>query len=363
MGTTSSAHPSSAAFCCEDDEGGFDCCDVNNKRRGKLRTCHPGGSIDSHETLLGQTLSCGFDSSAPTAEEEALVSKYLDKLTMILDPNDSGFITGGDLLSLCERLESFQGSRSTVGLSKELRRQLSGNIPVGEALRFLEIWLQKCGYVDVISRAEVLRHMISESADMVLDDLIEKLFTIQDLNADGVLEETELVQLNKKVAMLHKGKHIDKAAVEERYRTLFRTKLDPDGSPVSLARYRQHIADELGLLDPDPVAQIAIMEQWLLEASFARSAFRDPSFHSLGDVPFLLLEGLKGQSGDGANSTHHDETTTQASSPRLQSPRGSPGRTRVPYPSEQGSSFSSVGELLDAFNLSFLSTASSKSGL
>lgn len=40
--------------------------------------------------------------------------------------------------------------------------------------------------------------------------LIAELFSLQDLNSDGFLDEEELVKLNEKIAMLHYGRDIDR---------------------------------------------------------------------------------------------------------------------------------------------------------
>jgi len=128
-----------------------------------------------------------------------------------------------------------------------------------------------------------------DASTMVLDRLIRQLFELQDLNGNGMLEEDELIQLNKKVAMLHRGKDTDTEEVKAKYQELFRTRLDPDGKPVCLQVFRGHIMDVLQAIDPSEVAQSYILEQWIAEADLARCSFQLPSFHSISDVPFLLV--------------------------------------------------------------------------
>lgn len=113
------------------------------------------------------------------------------------------------------------------------------------------------------------------------------LFSLHDLNGNGVLEESELVQLNSKVAMLHYGKDADLVAVKEKYRALFRDKLDPDGKPASYAVFRRYVLQVLDRLDPDPLAQEMIVEQFAAEARSARAVFHVPSFASSTDQSFL----------------------------------------------------------------------------
>mmetsp|Transcript_25124 Transcript_25124/g.66448 ORF Transcript_25124/g.66448 Transcript_25124/m.66448 type:complete len:256 (-) Transcript_25124:50-817(-) len=119
-----------------------------------------------------------------------------------------------------------------------------------------------------------------------LEAQIQELFRLHDLNANGVLEEEELVQLNAKVALLHYGRDVDMAAVKEKYRRLFREKLDPQGRPVPYAVFRRYVLTVLDGLDTDPVAQEMIVEQFAAEAKSARAVFHAPSFASSSDQSF-----------------------------------------------------------------------------
>lgn len=132
-------------------------------------------------------------------------------------------------------------------------------------------------------------HHAPNPVDQLVEELIEKLFHLQDLNDDGVLEELELIQLNKKIQILHYGQDIDKEEVRRRYREIFRANLDPEGEPVPLATFRRHTLAVLRGIDPDKYAQILILEQWIAEADLARESFQMPSMQSISDIPFLLL--------------------------------------------------------------------------
>jgi len=133
------------------------------------------------------------------------------------------------------------------------------------------------------------RLLKKDPIDQTLDELIENLFRIQDLNGDGVLDETELVQLNKKVAILHYGKDVDKEKLKTKYQDLFRSMLGPSGESVSQDAFRRYTLNVLRAQDRDKVAQSFILEQWISEAVSARYSFSIPSMQSISDVPFLLL--------------------------------------------------------------------------
>jgi len=120
-----------------------------------------------------------------------------------------------------------------------------------------------------------------------LDHLLRELFRLHDLNGNGLLEIEELVQLNSKVAMLHHGKDTDLLAVKAKYRSLFRERLDPDGKPVTYAKFRRYVTEVLDGMDPDPLAQEMIVEQFAAEARSARAVFHLPSFSSHADQAFL----------------------------------------------------------------------------
>eukprot|EP00408_Alexandrium_pacificum_P040266 CAMPEP_0171270588 /NCGR_PEP_ID=MMETSP0790-20130122/60787_1 /TAXON_ID=2925 /ORGANISM="Alexandrium catenella, Strain OF101" /LENGTH=447 /DNA_ID=CAMNT_0011739431 /DNA_START=9 /DNA_END=1350 /DNA_ORIENTATION=+ len=128
---------------------------------------------------------------------------------------------------------------------------------------------------------------LDESRGKHLEDMMLVLFNLHDLNSNGFLEEDELVQLNSKVAMLHHGKDTDVAAVKAKYRALFREKLDPDGQPVLYAVFRKYVLQVLDGLDPDPLAQEMIVEQFAAEARSARAVFHVDSFQSQSDQLYL----------------------------------------------------------------------------
>mmetsp|Transcript_86697 Transcript_86697/g.269780 ORF Transcript_86697/g.269780 Transcript_86697/m.269780 type:complete len:325 (+) Transcript_86697:187-1161(+) len=126
-----------------------------------------------------------------------------------------------------------------------------------------------------------------------------ELFRLQDLNSNGLLEEEELCKLNEKIAMLHKGKDVDKEAVRARCRQIFRTKLDPEGRPVPYANFRQHMFQVLTDLDSNSQAQEMMLEQFIAEAKSARAAFHFESLASETDAAFLSKISLPGAEGPG----------------------------------------------------------------
>lgn len=117
-----------------------------------------------------------------------------------------------------------------------------------------------------------------------LVQLVAELFSLQDLDSDGLLEEVELVKLNENIAVLHHGKDIDRAAVKEKYRMLFRENLDAEGRPVPVATFSRYVFSVLRELDPDPMAQEMILEQFIAEARSARELFHCKSFWSSTDA-------------------------------------------------------------------------------
>jgi len=123
-----------------------------------------------------------------------------------------------------------------------------------------------------------------------IEDGLQELFKKQDLNGDNVLEELELIKLNQKIAMLHYGKDskdAKKATIEEKYIKLFREKLDARGDAIVYPLFREYILERLDAVDPDPRAQVMIVEQWIAEAQSGREAFRYASMRSESDGPYV----------------------------------------------------------------------------
>jgi len=120
-----------------------------------------------------------------------------------------------------------------------------------------------------------------------LDALLQELFNAHDLNKNGLLEELELIQLNKKIVLLHYGKNADMEAVKEKYQDLFRRRLNSTGDPVPFNVFKAYMMEVLSEIDPDPNAQEMMLEQWLAEAQAARVMFHMPSAASVSDLPFL----------------------------------------------------------------------------
>lgn len=106
-----------------------------------------------------------------------------------------------------------------------------------------------------------------------LEELIRELFAAHDLNDDGLLQESELVTLNERIAVLHHGKQgAEVQTIRETYRQLFRTKLDPHGRPVAFDVFQKYARELVNELDNDPEAQEMILEQFVAEAKSGRQA-------------------------------------------------------------------------------------------
>jgi len=106
-----------------------------------------------------------------------------------------------------------------------------------------------------------------------VEALIGELFCLKDLNSDGDLDVSELVILNRKIAVLHYGQDVDIATVKHKYENIFREHLDADGRPVPMAIVRRYVLQVLHELDPDQPAQEMILEQFIIEARIAREVF------------------------------------------------------------------------------------------
>ncbi|CAK9094011.1 unnamed protein product [Durusdinium trenchii] len=95
-----------------------------------------------------------------------------------------------------------------------------------------------------------------------LGSLLQDLFNLQDLNSNGLLEESELIELNEIIAILHYGE-VDRALLHTKYRNLFRQNLDPCGKPVSFSTFQKHMTKVLADYDADALAQEMIVEQFI----------------------------------------------------------------------------------------------------
>lgn len=106
-----------------------------------------------------------------------------------------------------------------------------------------------------------------------LEGLMKELFKLHDLNGNGLLEEVELVKLNEKIAILHCGYDTDRAAVRERYSTIFRDRMNPQGQAATYSTFRGYMYEILDGLDPDEPTQTMILQQLIAEADLALAAF------------------------------------------------------------------------------------------
>mmetsp|Transcript_37340 Transcript_37340/g.57982 ORF Transcript_37340/g.57982 Transcript_37340/m.57982 type:complete len:225 (+) Transcript_37340:72-746(+) len=110
-----------------------------------------------------------------------------------------------------------------------------------------------------------------------LENLLWSLFCEHDISGNRWFEEGELIKLNEKIAVIHHGKeHVDRNEVRTKYANLFRSKLDPQGRPVSFNVFRVYMLEYLDELDPDPEAQLMILEQFVAEAHAARQCLDAP---------------------------------------------------------------------------------------
>jgi len=105
-----------------------------------------------------------------------------------------------------------------------------------------------------------------------IEKLVHQLFQMHDLNGDGMLDEGELISLNEVIAILHQGPEADTTDVRQKYRAVFRGKLDPNGRPVPFEVFRKYVYEVLEGLDRDPQAQEMILEQFVEEARSGRRA-------------------------------------------------------------------------------------------
>jgi len=166
-----------------------------------------------------------------------------------------------------------------------------------------------CG---TVPNQEHLRH---QALLQRIEALIGELFSLQDLNSDGILDEGELVKLNEAIAMLHYGKDIDRAAIKQKYSNLFREQLDAEGRGVPVAIFRRYVLNVLDEVDPDPAAQEMILEQFIAEARSGIEIFRCNSFFSVADVAVD-----SGDSPHRKNWSHVEDagpTAVTASRPKL----------------------------------------------
>lgn len=159
-----------------------------------------------------------------------------------------------------------------------------------------------------------------------LNGLLRALFQAHDLNKNGVIEEIELIQLNRKIAVLHYGKNVDLDAVKLKYQELFRRALNANGEPVPFETFRDYMLQVLVDLDPDAYAQEMILEQFLAEACAARAAFHIPSLSCAEDAPFLSTISF-----DEANTL--DGVRSEPGLRSCMPPRGHPGRCDTPWSS------------------------------
>lgn len=134
---------------------------------------------------------------------------------------------------------------------------------------------------------QIGRYRMDWSQERRFEGLLAELFRAHDLDENGYLEELELIQLNKKIALLHHGKDADLEAIKAKFKELFRLGLDPEGNPVPYKTFRRYMLQVLSDIDPEPCAQEMVLEQFIAEAVAARATFSFPSMYSESDAPFV----------------------------------------------------------------------------
>lgn len=123
-----------------------------------------------------------------------------------------------------------------------------------------------------------------------MEQLTQQLFSLHDLNNDGMLAESELVKLNEQIYGLHHGHSASTADVRKKYQQLFREKLDPQGNPVRYEKFRIYATEVLHSLDEDPEAQEMILEQFIAEAEGGRKAISFALNEQGGTERFVSFE-------------------------------------------------------------------------
>mmetsp|Transcript_130269 Transcript_130269/g.259842 ORF Transcript_130269/g.259842 Transcript_130269/m.259842 type:complete len:253 (+) Transcript_130269:81-839(+) len=152
----------------------------------------------------------------------------------------------------CGLAPVFEKLRGLPGLRLCLEKGLGEQVVEGEGSRIhVEAWSVGAGY-------------------SMVDSLVDELFSLQDLNDDGLLEEWELIKMNQVISFLHHGSIMNPVDVQERYSRLFRKHLNANGEPVGCAIFRRYFSAALQERDGDQLAQVAIVEQLVAEAQLAR---------------------------------------------------------------------------------------------
>lgn len=140
---------------------------------------------------------------------------------------------------------------------------------------------------DVMSAGRSIKVSKDAKAQARVQELLVELFQLHDLNGDGQLDESELIKLNEKIAMLHHGKETNREAVKAKFHQLFRARLDSEGKPVGFDIFGKYMSDVVGEFDRDACAQELILEQYVAEARSGRLAFRCKSFESVTDAQYI----------------------------------------------------------------------------
>eukprot|EP00443_Scrippsiella_acuminata_P031397 CAMPEP_0115324512 /NCGR_PEP_ID=MMETSP0270-20121206/82517_1 /TAXON_ID=71861 /ORGANISM="Scrippsiella trochoidea, Strain CCMP3099" /LENGTH=197 /DNA_ID=CAMNT_0002744633 /DNA_START=92 /DNA_END=686 /DNA_ORIENTATION=- len=151
----------------------------------------------------------------------------------------------------------------------------------------------RCSQVGLVAPPKAVDY--DELRSNKLEETLFELFRLHDLNGNGWLEEEELVQLNSKVAMLHRGQDVDLAAVRAKYHTFYREKLNARGLPVPYSTFRRYMLGSLDRQDPDFGTQEMIVEQFCAEAALTRAIFFDAPLPQRLMARFLGTQfGLEG---------------------------------------------------------------------
>jgi len=120
-----------------------------------------------------------------------------------------------------------------------------------------------------------------------LEALIRQLFNLQDLNADGLIQESEL---RHSIASLRQGQAVNSAlSMRTAGRALFLNRLDAYGRPVPYPTFRKYVLQILQELDPDEAAQEIILDQFVAEANMSRGVgvFRYKCQKHIAQAPYM----------------------------------------------------------------------------
>lgn len=112
----------------------------------------------------------------------------------------------------------------------------------------------------------------------VIEPMLERLFSLQDLDGNGLLSKDALVRLNVKIAQLHHGEDTPTEPVKQKFSALFQASLDGQSRPVPYDTFRSYMLGVIHKLEPDDaIAQEFILDHFIAEAELGRAALSQSS--------------------------------------------------------------------------------------